>query len=543
MKTNYKYFSSVLALGMITLFSCKKPVPGTPTTIDADYSLKLKDAAAFPIGVGGDYDLAMNDAQYWSTIADHFNSMTFGYVMKHGSIVQNDGSYDYTKPDALLAKCQEAGIQVFGHTLCWHQNNNGVYLANLLKRRDGDSIIIAAPNLLQNNSFEAGTGDNFDHWSKWNGAASLTQNTDAANVYGGVRSLKVTVATGGNPWNIQMVSDDIATTVGTSYTVKLYVKAVNAGGKIRCSNNGGSAQYGGDLLTTTDWTLYTWTFSSNNATKKLVLDLGYVANTYYIDSLSVTAADGGSMSGPPPPTFEEQSFRIDSVLHDYITKTVTHYKGKVKAWDVLNEPLQENGAFRNDTNAVSDYFPWFHYVGGYDSLLAKTFRWAHEADPDAILFLNDYNLESNATKLNAFVSVVEGLKAAGVPIGGVGTQMHMTISNANTGLDNMLYKLGQTGLQVRISELDMRISNSNKNPNFVATPTMLEQQGAKYKYVVESYYTNIPAAQRHGITIWGVTDADSWLVNDTNLDFPLLWNKDYEKKPAFTSFLQGLQLQ
>jgi endo-1,4-beta-xylanase len=75
---------------------------------------------------------------------------------------------------------------------------------------------------------------------------------------------------------------------------------------------------------------------------------------------------------------------------------------------------------------------------------------------------------------------------------------------------------------------------------------MLPQQAAKYKYVVESYLRNVPEAQRYGITVWGVGDADSWLRNRTpyhTKDYPLLWDESYNKKEAYTEFLRGLQLK
>ena len=140
------------------------------------------------------------------------------------------------------------------------------------------------------------------------------------------------------------------------------------------------------------------------------------------------------------------------------------------------------------------------------------------------------------------VSVVNRLKRAGVPIDGVGVQMHIDINTPSTGIDNALLQLAATGLKVRVSELDVKV-NPGMTPNFVVTPVLLAQQAAKYKYVVESYFRNVPAAQRYGITVWGVTDKDSWLVTPTNMDYPLLWDASFAKKSAYYSFLTGLQLK
>jgi endo-1,4-beta-xylanase len=90
-------------------------------------------------------------------------------------------------------------------------------------------------NLLANGDFEAGSGDNFTNWGKWNGGASLTQGTAASEIHGGARSLKVTVAANGNPWSIQMASDLFNTTVDTQYKISFWIKSANAGGVMRVS--------------------------------------------------------------------------------------------------------------------------------------------------------------------------------------------------------------------------------------------------------------------------------------------------------------------
>jgi endo-1,4-beta-xylanase len=166
------------------------------------------------------------------------------------------------------------------------------------------------------------------------------------------------------------------------------------------------------------------------------------------------------------------------------------------------------------------------------------------------LFLNDYAHETNTIKMDSLIALVTRLKARGVPIDGVGLQMHMSYLVATTGIDYALMKMARLGLLVKISELDISVNlGDQQNPqtaNFVLSPTMLPQQAAKYKYVAESYITNVPEAQRYGITVWGVGDADSWLRNRMpyhTKDYPLLWDDSYNKKDAYTQFLTGLQLK
>ena len=185
-----------------------------------------------------------------------------------------------------------------------------------------------------------------------------------------------------------------------------------------------------------------------------------------------------------------------------------------------------------------------------DSLLTKIFNYAHAVDPTAKLFLNDYGHESNPRKLDSLVALVTRLKASGVHIDGVGLQMHMSYLNSTAGIDNALMKMASLGLLVRISELDISVNlGSQTDPqtaNFVVTPTMLPQQADKFKYVAESYIRNVPQAQRYGITVWGISDRDTWLRNRLpyhTKDYPLLWDENYNKKAAYNEFLTGRQLK
>ncbi len=540
-------------LAALCITGCKKD-NFEPDTIDADLTLTLKAAAPFEVGVGVDYEDFIAGGDYAGIIKTEFDNITAGYVMKHGAIVQNNGSYNFAKADELVSTATAAGMGVYGHTLCWFQNNNGNYLRALLAL--GGSTPPANPSLVMNGTFEtAGSGSTFANWSAWNGGANVSAGTGAGEMYEGTQSLKAAPTVAGNPWDIQVVSDAITMTSGTSYKVRFYAKAAAAGGKFRLSNNGGSAQYSGDYAPTTTWAAYEWTFASNSSSKRIVFDLGSTPNTYYIDSVSVI------LTNPPAnaASFAEQQMRIDTSLKNFITTTVNRYKDKVRAWDVINEPFDDNGVVRTGTSS-SDAFYWGDYLGDRnasksmvtngDSMIAKAFRYAHAADPTAKLFLNDYAHETNTRKMDSLIAVVTRLRANGVPIDGVGLQMHMSYLVSTPAIDYCLMKMARLGILVKITELDISVNlgdqNNPETANFVLSPTMLPQQAAKYQHVVEAYFHNVPEAQRYGITVWGVGDKDSWLRNRLpyhTKDYPLLWDENYNKKQAYTGFLTGLQLK
>lgn len=540
----------------LCITSCRKDLNYDPDTIDADLSLTLKAAAPFPLGVGVGYEEFIAGGKYADIIKSEFANVTAGYVMKHGAIVQSGGIYNFAKADDFVNKATAAGLDVYGHTLCWFQNNNGNYLRSLVNA----GVATPNPSLIVNGTFEAaGSGTPFANWEIKNGASYISAGTASGEMYEGSRSLVAAtpVITPQNDfWSLQIASDNITTISGTEYKVRFYAKAATAGGQFRLSTMGGAAsQYSGNYSITTSWVPYEWKFAADGTSKRVVFDLGKIPNTYYVDSVSVTLANPPTSGA----TFALQQYRIDTTLKNWITASVTRYKDKVHAWDVVNEPLDDTGAVRSGTSA-SDAFFWGDYLGDRDasknkvangdSMVAKAFRYAHAADPTAKLFLNDYAHESNSRKLDSLIALVKRLKAAGVPIHGVGLQFHMNYQVPTTGIDNAIGKMAQLGLLVKITELDISVNLGDQaNPetaNFVLTPTMLPQQAAKYKYVAESYIRNVPEAQRYGITVWGVGDSDSWLRNRLpyhTKDYPLLWDETYNKKQAYTGFLTGLQLK
>jgi endo-1,4-beta-xylanase len=143
--------------------------------------------------------------------------------------------------------------------------------------------------------------------------------------------------------------------------------------------------------------------------------------------------------------------------------------------------------------------------------------------------------------LDSLLAYVNELKAKGAKIDGIGTQMHISINTPQAGIDNAFRKLALTGLKVRVSELDVRVNPTNI-AGYTAAPTVLDNQASMYKYVVDSYFRNVPAAQRYDITIWGVADPDSWYVTSMGRsEFALLFDAGYNKKPAFASVLQALK--
>ena len=524
----------------LTTTSCKKDSDNTTTNPPppppvVDTPKTLKDAASFPIGIAIEYALFRNNAAYKNVVIREADQVTFGYEMKHGAIVKDDGSFDYSRADELLNLSTASGLQVFGHTLVWHQNQNGNFLRSLTV----DAGNTGSTNLLAAGDFEAGTGTTgtggtlFTGWNVLAGGNSAGS-FEAVTGNNSARAFQATVTTPGtNAYDMQAIGPNWAAVVGNQYRVSVDIRSSVSNGKVRLVNqNSQYQQY--DITPTTSWATYTWTLTAAEASPSLRLNFP-AAGVYTIDNIKINEViAGGSLP------VAQAAANVDTAMSRFIRSTATRYAGKVKAWDVVNEPVNDGtGTIRTGGTVTNDAFYWAQYLGRDFAL--KAFNYAKAADPSALLFINDYNLESDNRKLDSLLAYVNELKGKGARIDGIGTQMHISINTSKTAIDNMFVKLAATGLKVRVSELDVRVNPTNLT-GFSASTQNLNDQAAMYRYVAESFLRNVPAAQRYDFTIWGVADSDSWIVTALRReDFPLLFDASYAKKPAYTALLQGLK--
>lgn len=529
-------FKSMLVMSMPLIFlsSCKRdPEVGILNTGSfGETGTALKDAADFPIGVAAGLNLMKTLPAYAATVKRDFDNVTFENELKNSSIVNSNGVFNYTNADEFVNIATAAGLPVIGHTLAWHSQQAAGYYKSY-----AGITVPAATELATNPGFETGlTG-----WSVFNtgnpaGTSTITATTAAGEFRSGASAMKVVNPTGypGSQWRVQVSSAAFATTAGQQYTISYWVKASSAGGSIRLSTGPTAAQYQGDQTIGTAWQLVSWTITASLSSTTFLFDMGQAANTYFIDDVSVKQVIAAPSGG-------QILLKVDSALNKFITTTVTRYAGKIKVWEVVNEMFTDNGSIRNNANTTStatDVFVWSEYLGrdfGY-----KAFKYAEAADPAAQLFINDYNLETSSAKLDSLIAYVKEIKGRGAKVDGIATQMHISWNTPVTGIDNMMMKLAATGLKIIISELDVKTVLSSAAG--ARTAQLDAYQAAMFKYVVSSYIKYIPAAQRAGITVWGVNDANSWLSNGGK-EFPLLYDNDYNKKPSYAGFLQGLKNQ
>ncbi|NUR31498.1 MAG: lectin [Catenulispora sp.] len=213
--------------------------------------------------------------------------------------------------------------------------------------------------------------------------------------------------------------------------------------------------------------------------------------------------------------------QVQGVMESHITTEATHYKGQLYAWDVVNEPFNEDGSLRHDV--------FYNAMGtGY---IADALRTAHAADPNAKLYLNDYNIEGQNAKSNGLYTLAQQLLAQGVPLNGIGLESHFIVGQVPSSLLANMQRFAALGLDVAITELDDRIQLPASSAN-------LQQQATDYATVVKDCLA-VPRCV--GISQWGVSDSSSWIPGA----FPgygaaTLYDNNYQPKPAYNSTVTAL---
>jgi endo-1,4-beta-xylanase len=218
---------------------------------------------------------------------------------------------------------------------------------------------------------------------------------------------------------------------------------------------------------------------------------------------------------------------LRTAMTDHIAGVMEHYKGKVIAWDVVNEAFEEDGQLRSSI--------WSQKLGA--TFIDDAFKAARAADPTVKLYYNDYDIESDYPKADSVYEMVKSMKERGIPIDGVGMQMHTRTTDEDPPVPEFIANLERLlalGVEVVLSEMDVRYCDNGTD----------EQQKKRFHDIVAACVARPGCG---AITIWGITDQHSFLNDRTDLQCagplpprPLLWNDEYQKKPSFDGVMDAL---
>jgi len=575
----------IAALALFSFASCADfsmldfATPAKPISIAQLDSLKLGsynplksyvDTATFKLGCGvtaTDFNLK---GTLYRMIMSNFNEITPLSEMKHGSIVGDDGTVNFSNLDALLLSAKAAGISVYGHPLCWHSNQNATYLnKTIAPYLTGTPAPQYVPFWSQN--FEPNTPN--ASGSAFTIAGGTTGYTADGGGKGGVgRALTITnTAIQANDWNVQLFIT--------------FPKAVKTGDKIRLTmdiKSDANASYGtqahtapgaykfydffGTLSSTPTWTTYVREIivsSSQDGCNTIAFNLGKNATTYYFDNANVEFYDpnyGATAEWTPV----QKAAIIDTQLDLWISKIVNECKTSVKAWDVINEPMADDITdplqYTLKTGVgktkAADEFYWQDYIGKDYAVKAITYARKYGNATDK-LFVSDYGLESiDQNKCKGLINYISYIESKGVKVDGIGTELHVTLGQTSLdGIKLMFKNLANTGKLIKITQLDMGVLGTGGANLLTANVTFdqLKQMSDLYKEIVKAYFALIPATQRYGITVWSPLDSPTgtavrvgeplglWFATLNSTGNTNSTSTTIARKPAYAGFANGLQ--
>lgn len=570
MKYNYKHI--LAAITLVLLGSCADNSLLDFQATEPESSIQLKylndydvlksyvDRTAnpnFKLGAGVSLAEYNSKGVMYRLANSNFDEVTAGYEMKHMAVVQPDGSLEFDNVTKFLAAAKAAGTSVFGHTLCWHSNQNAKYLNSII----APTVVVGnAParfDPLWAQDFETDAASNYS--SNANAVKTFTAAGGGKDGIG--RALKITnSAVRANDWEAQLFfTFSKAVHIGDRLRLTMDIKAdVNAQYPTQAHDGPGGYKFYnffGSPSATTQWTTYvnemTVTAAPPNGQdgcNTVAFNLGKTATNFYFDNVKVEIWNPNPGTTTVVKTDAEKTAIIDKTLETWISGMLKATKDYVKAWDVVNEPMSD---WPDQTQLktglgktlATDEFYWQDYLGKDYAVKAIGYARKYGNATDK-LFINDYGLENaDQKKCLGLIEYIKYVESKGAKVDGIGTQMHVTLGSTTiAGIRAMLTNLAATGKLIKISELDMGIMPAGSTASLKTadvTNDQLKQMSDFYKEIVKAYFELIPAAQRYGITQWACTDSptsSSWRGGE-----PIgLWTLDYSRKHAYAGFADGL---
>jgi endo-1,4-beta-xylanase len=221
--------------------------------------------------------------------------------------------------------------------------------------------------------------------------------------------------------------------------------------------------------------------------------------------------------------FRGDKQRLTEILISHVTQVVSRYKSRVSSWDVVNEAFNEDGSMNENL--------WRSTIG--DEYIQLAFSAAAEADPGALLFYNDNLMEVNSVKRLSVIDHLNLIRRNNVRVDGIGMQCHISVAKpSQVNICEAIQSVASSNYLLHISELDI---STGAEPDV----DTLQFQARRYCDIFKACNKVLPELC-HGITLWGISDADSWIRHVMNVnDHPLLFDENYRPKPAYHALLSA----
>lgn len=514
----------------------------------------------FKLGAGTTVNDYLNNSLYKGLINKNFSETVAGNAMKMSSCVDGNGNMNFNTVKSYVNTATSAGLNVYGHTLAWHsQQAKGWLLKLLADKPDPEAGEIFAEVAAKDFRTTQNVG-----WKANESENGYSMKFDATN------GLKVTT-TASKPWEVQFVAwENIILETTKTYKMIMTVKGSKSGkldGRLGDWNGGANVTFN----FTSEWSDVEISVKPTMEGSFLLLHVPNYIGDVYIKSIRI---EGNKPAKLIPQTAQEMHDTLVYAMDKWIKGMMDACAGKVKAWDLVNEAvsgggndgsgnylLQHSKNYNPSGNPDAtwdvggDAFYWQDYMGDLE-YVRQACRLARKYGPDdVVLFINDYNLESdwdNNQKVKSLVGWIKKWEADGVTkIDGIGTQMHIScfendniLNSIKSHITTMFTVMASSGKLCRVSELDMGyVRGSDRWGSAIKTDQLTEAEHKKmanfYEWIIKEYLRIIPPEQQWGICQWCTTDAPSG--NGWRAGEPVgIWDQNYYRKHAYAGFVRGL---
>ena len=514
----------------------------------------------FKLGAGTQVEEYLRKSTFYKLINSNFQETVAGNAMKMSSCVNGNGEMNFNTVKNYVNTATAAGLSVYGHTLAWQSQQAKGWLLKLLADK---------PDPTAGEVFAVVTSKDFRTAQSVGWKANESENGYSMK-FDATNGLKVTT-TVSKPWEVQFVAwENIILETTKTYKMIMTVKGSKSGkldGRVGDWNGGVNVSFN----FTDEWSEVEVSVKPTMEGSFLLLHVPNYIGDVYIKSIRF---EGNKPAKMIPQTAKEMHDTLVYAMDKWIKGMMNACDGKVKAWDLVNEPisgggndgsgnylLQHSKSYNPSGNPDAtwdvggDAFYWQDYMGDLE-YVRQACRLARKYGPsDMVLFINDYNLESdwdNNQKVKSLVNWIKKWEADGVTrIDGIGTQMHIScfendniMSSIKSHITTMFTVMASSGKLCRISEMDMGyVRGSDRWGAATSTDQLTEAEHKRmanfYEWIVKEYLRIIPVDQQWGICQWCTMDAPSG--NGWRAGEPVgLWDLNYYRKHAYAGFVRGL---